>query len=71
MFIRKRKAIRSAGSHQVIETYRDGGKVRQRVIYNLGRHSTIEAALDEGRQRLRRLHPPLSQAVHHGADGAP
>lgn len=64
MFIRKRKASRSAGSNQVIQTYRERGKVRQRVIYNLGRHSTIEAALDEERQRLAACtHPYPKQCI--------
>jgi hypothetical protein len=44
MFIRRRRSTKHV-SHQIIETYREGGKVKQRVIYNLGRHPTIEEAL--------------------------
>jgi len=40
MFIRKR-----GGSHQLIETYREGGKVKQRQIANLGPCTTIAAAI--------------------------
>ena len=41
-------------SYQVVETYRDGGKVKLRVLANLGRHTTVEAALDEARQLVAR-----------------
>lgn len=38
-FVRKR-----GNSHQLIESYREGDQVRQRVIANLGPHSSLEAA---------------------------
>jgi hypothetical protein len=60
MFIRKRQATKSP-SYQVIETYREGGKVRQRVIYNLGHHATIEAALKYKRDWLRYLTRPAKR----------
>lgn len=45
MFIRKRRSSARADSYQVVETYRENGRVRQRVLANLGPHSTIEEAL--------------------------
>ncbi len=48
-FIRKRISPtgRRTPSYQVIETYREGGKVNQRVLANLGRFSTVEEALED------------------------
>lgn len=50
MFIRKReykdKRGRTNGSYQVIESYREGGKVKQRTICNLFYLSTPAAALE-------------------------
>ena len=40
MFIRKRNGGRSP-SCQLIETFREGGKVKQRIIANLGRHDNL------------------------------
>jgi hypothetical protein len=56
-FIRKRLSSndQSRGtiySYQLIETYRDGGKVKQRVICNLGGCATVEEALQCFQQRL-------------------
>ncbi len=50
-FIRKRISPtgRRTPSYQVIETYREGGKVKQRVLANLGRFSTVEEALEDTR----------------------
>jgi hypothetical protein len=45
MFIRKRRSSARADSYQMVETYRENGRVRQRVLANLGPHSTIEGAL--------------------------
>ena len=42
MFIRTR-----GGSHALIKTYRDGGKVRHRTIANLGAWDEPEKALDD------------------------
>ena len=39
-FVRKRN-----GSHQLIETYRDSGKVKQRIIANLGRFASTDEFL--------------------------
>jgi hypothetical protein len=43
MFIRTRRSNRQL-SRQVIETYREDGKVKQRVLANLGPRDTIEEA---------------------------
>jgi hypothetical protein len=32
-------------TYQLIETYREAGKVRQRILANLGAHATIEGAI--------------------------
>lgn len=62
MFIRKRlthsettvRPRRSASgvSYQLLKTYRDGGKVRQRVVANLGEDATIGDALARARRHL-------------------
>jgi hypothetical protein len=54
-FIRKRisPSRRQTPSYQVIETYREEGKVKQRVLANLGCNPTPEKALAEFRSKLR------------------
>src|SRR5215208_7514226 len=47
MFIRKRK-----GGNQLLETYRENGKVRQRVICNLGHFESAEEALEAAELEL-------------------
>lgn len=58
MFVRKRVNIDKKGkaweSYQVIETYRENGKVKQRYICNLRWYSTPEDALANARERLQR-----------------
>jgi hypothetical protein len=67
MFIRKRiskNKYRKEGfseSYQMIETYREGGKVKQRVICNLGRDATPEAALERARYWLKWYEEGLSK----------
>jgi hypothetical protein len=53
-FIRKRisPSRRQTPSYQVIETYREDGKVKQRVLANLGCNPTPEEALSEFRKEL-------------------
>src|SRR4051812_41077115 len=46
MFVRS-KTVKGRKYYQVIETYRDGGKVRHRTIVSLGQHPTIEDAYQE------------------------
>jgi hypothetical protein len=47
-FIRERLSSKQeeSYSYQIIETYREGGKVKQRVLYNMGPSPTIKAALE-------------------------
>ena len=54
-FIRKRisPSRKQTPSYQVIETYREGGKVKQRVLANLGCNPTPQEALSEFRKELR------------------
>jgi len=53
-FIRKRisPSLKRTPSYQVIETYREDGKVKQRVLANLGCNPTPEKALSEFRKEL-------------------
>jgi hypothetical protein len=43
-FVRRRASSKKHNSFQLIETYRENGKVRQRVLLNLGRSATIPLA---------------------------
>jgi hypothetical protein len=54
-FIRKRisPSRRKTPSYQIIETYREDGKVKQRVLANLGPNPTPEEALCEFRKELQ------------------
>ena len=69
MFIRKRyyntkrkgRGDPPAGcSYQVIESYRENGKVKQRVICNLGSYSTIESALNYVEKMIDILKEPFN-----------
>ena len=53
-FVRKRisPSRRQTPSYQIIETYRECGKVKQRVLANLGCNPTPERALDEFRREM-------------------
>jgi hypothetical protein len=51
VFVRVKRSVQSSGSYeylQIVESVRDGGRVRQRVIANLGRRDRLvaEGALD-------------------------
>jgi len=67
MFIRKRtyklKSGRITESYQVIESYRENGKVKQRTIANLNRFSNPVKALEYAQMRLewakRRYNKPI------------
>ena len=57
MFIRKRTYYskrygRETASYQVIQTYREGGKVKQRVIYNLGPNPSLNDVLKEAKEKM-------------------
>jgi len=45
MFIRKRQSSKRP-SYQIIQTYREDGKVKQRVVANLRNDPTLEDAID-------------------------
>jgi hypothetical protein len=57
MFVRKRtyrtKKGRVGESYQVLETYRENGGVKQRVVCRLGRYPTPEQALEVVRRLLK------------------
>ena len=52
-FIRCRQSSR-AKSYQFVETYREDGKVKQRVLANLGPYPTVELALENARRCVAR-----------------
>ena len=71
-FIRRRKANFN-WSYQVIETYREGGKVRQRVLANLGncrsigeRLAVLEAKAEETGRLLRKYERSLYRRAEIG-----
>jgi hypothetical protein len=72
MFIRKRISKNKyskegfSESYQLIETYREEGKVKQRVICNLGRDATPEAALERARYWLKWYEDGLSNPLKAG-----
>ena len=45
MFVRKKKAKQGNDYHQLVENYRVGDKVQQRVVLHLGAHATVDDAL--------------------------
>ncbi len=57
-FVRKRtyrtKKHGVRESYRVIETYREAGKIRQRVICNLGHYATPELALEREKKSVER-----------------
>ena len=70
-FIRKRISPtgRRTPSYQLIETYREGGKVKQRVLANLGWFSTVEKALDHCRNSLADAERGLARREQRGPRG--
>ena len=65
MFIRCRKGNSkyswAEGSHQLIEAYREGGKVKQRVVANLGPWQTINEAIEGWARDVERLQDRLGK----------
>jgi hypothetical protein len=57
-FIRKRKCRgewsekRGQHSYQLVETYRENGKVKQRIVANLGHLPTVAQAIEWNAKRL-------------------
>lgn len=71
MFIRKRLTKRGTESYQMIETYRVGTNVRQKVLCNLGRSPEIQKSLEGLQKRLalelRLLERINTKRPHHGS----
>jgi hypothetical protein len=51
MFIRKRQG-RTRPSYQLLESYREDGKIKQRVVYSLRGHATVKEALTAKREHV-------------------
>ena len=62
-FIRCRQSSREK-SHQLVETYREVGKVKQRVLANLGPYPTVELALENSRRRVARAERRVEHCKH-------
>ena len=62
-FIRCRQSSR-AKSYQVVETYREDRKVKQRVLANLGPYPTVELALENMRRRVARAERRVEHCKH-------
>jgi hypothetical protein len=45
MFVRKKTTASGAVKHYLVESRREGGKVRQKVLHYLGKHPTVEERL--------------------------
>jgi hypothetical protein len=58
MFIRKRQSSRRP-SYQIIQTYREDGKVKQRVIANLRNDSTLQEAIDTAQAKVTQFEQAL------------
>ena len=73
-FVRKRHSSTWKGkkhySHQLIETYRQDGKVKQRVLANLGPWGTTVEAFYGFEKYLGRLQRKLSELEEHFAKAA-
>jgi hypothetical protein len=46
MFVRKKVTSSGTVQHYLVENRREGGKVRQKVLYYLGAWATVEEALE-------------------------
>lgn len=53
MFVRS-KVAKGATYYAVVESFRDGPKVRQRTILSMGQHPTVESLLTSAKAHLRR-----------------
>jgi hypothetical protein len=64
MFIRHR-----GSSHQVIETYREGGKVKQRILANLGSCATVAEAIEQWPRYIAGLGNALAHWEYYLREG--
>jgi hypothetical protein len=75
MFIRKRLTFTKRNgegySYQLIETYREGGKIKQRVLYNLARCPTIEAAIEWERCKIEIAKAEIANPHKYYCSGKP
>jgi hypothetical protein len=55
MFVRKKTTRSGTVKHYLVECRREGGKVRQKVLWCLGEHQTVEAELAYLEQRARQF----------------
>ena len=62
-FIRCRQSSREK-SYQVVETYREEGKVKQRVLANLGPYPTVGLAIENARRRVARDERRVEHCKH-------
>lgn len=60
--VRVRRGNKTYVYVKLVESYRDGGRVRQRVVANLGREDALKASgqLDSLAAAFTRLDPPLT-----------
>ncbi len=54
--------------YQLVEAYRDGGKVRQRILVHLGKYPTVDEYLAGTREEIARLRG-LAEAQRQKAEG--
>jgi hypothetical protein len=69
-YIRKKK-VDGREYYQVVEGYREDGKVKQRVLAHLGRHATIDEALEHlpsSIERRRRVLPRYPKKMQPGME---
>lgn len=62
MFVRKKTTKSGAVKHYLVETFREDGKVRQKVLFYLGEHATVEEALAHWDAEFERNMRPLRDA---------
>jgi hypothetical protein len=76
-FIRRRLSGPKSGryNHQILESYRDDGKVKHRVVYSLGRAPTIAKAIENAQFGWALFHdgrwPPAYLERDYGRDIPP
>jgi hypothetical protein len=68
MFVRKKTTKSGTVKHYLVETYRENGKVRQKVLYYLGEHATVEEALAWLDAEAERGISPMREARRNWCD---
>jgi hypothetical protein len=70
VYVRK-KRVKDRDYHQLVESYREDGKVRQRVLVHLGEYPTVDAALEGLPERIalsRRVLPRYPKRIQPGME---